>query len=123
MGFWIFMLITNVSLPLLMIFFGKYLKNHPPQTINAIFGYRTTRSMKSEEAWLFAQKHFGRQWFRLGLILLPVTVLAMLPCIGKSEDIVGGWGSALCIVLCIALLAPCYFTEKALKQQFDETGR
>ncbi len=123
MGFWIFMLCSNLLLPVLMIFFGKHFQNHPPREINAIYGYRTRRSQASGEAWLFAQQHFGRLWYRQGRILIPLTVLAMLPVFGGSEETVGIWGSIVCLILCAAFLSPCYFTEKALKGQFDEMGK
>lgn len=123
MGFWIFMLCSNLTLPLLMIFLGKHFENHSPREINAVYGYRTRRSRASEEAWMFAQQHFGRLWYRVGRVLFPITILAMLPAFGGQEETVGIWGGIVCVMLTTAFLAPCYFTEKALKRQFDEQGK
>ena len=44
-GFWIFMLITDLLIPCAMIGFGKLFLNKTPQNINYTFGYRTTMSM------------------------------------------------------------------------------
>ena len=49
-GFWIFMLVMDFLLPLIMVVFGK-LFQHCPEEINSVFGYRTRRSMASQEAW------------------------------------------------------------------------
>lgn len=76
-GFWIFMLVMDFLLPLIMVVFGK-LFQHCPEEINSVFGYRTRRSMASQEAWNFAHHACGKLWFRWGLVLLPVTVGLML---------------------------------------------
>ena len=65
-GFWIFMLVMDFLLPLIMVVFGK-LFQHCPEEINSVFGYRTRRSMASQEAWNFAHHACGKLWFRWGL--------------------------------------------------------
>lgn len=49
MGFWIFCLAMNLLLPVIMLVFGRLFQTRPPKTINGLFGYRTARSMKSQE--------------------------------------------------------------------------
>ena len=71
------MLVMDFLLPLIMVVFGK-LFQHCPGKINSVFGYRTRRSMASQEAWNFAHHACGKLWFRWGLVLLPVTVGLML---------------------------------------------
>lgn len=51
MGFWFFMLIMDVWIPITMIGFGKYFVRKAPKEINAVFGYRTNMSMKNSETW------------------------------------------------------------------------
>ena len=48
-GFWIFMLLTDLLIPLLMIGLGRLFMKRPPKRINGIYGYRTKRSMKTQE--------------------------------------------------------------------------
>ncbi len=36
MGFWIFMMIVNLLIPLTMVVFGKYFSKKAPKEINAI---------------------------------------------------------------------------------------
>lgn len=119
MGFWIFMLCMSMMMPVLMILFGWIFSKYPPKEINSIYGYRTKRSSKSKEAWEFAHRYFGGIWYKAGLALLPVTVVAMLPVLGKGEDAVGTWGGALVCLQMIPLLVPVWFTERALKREFD----
>ena len=63
MGFWIFMLITVLLIPLTMIFFGWLLFRKTPKEINYVYGYRTKRSMMNEETWRFANQYFGKAWY------------------------------------------------------------
>ncbi|MCI7098432.1 MAG: hypothetical protein MR966_05860, partial [Lachnospiraceae bacterium] len=66
---------------------------------------------------------FGRLWYRLGLIMLPVTVAAMMPVFGKNIDLVGFYGSIVSLVQIVVMLVPLWFTESALKRTFDEDGK
>lgn len=118
MGFWIFMLCCNLLMPALMTVFGWVFLHRPPREINGMYGYRTSRSMASKEAWNFAHEYMGKLWFRLGLALFPLTVLAMLPCLGRGEGAVGIWGGSLCLVECALMMLPIIPTEKALKRTF-----
>ena len=43
----------------------------PPKKINMTYGYRTTRSMKSQSAWDFAQKYSAKWMTVLGAYLWP----------------------------------------------------
>lgn len=121
-GFWIFMMCMELLIPVSMIGFGRCFCRQAPGEINSWFGYRTSRSMKNRETWEFAHDYFGRLWYRLGLVLLPVSVLAMLPVLGKSIDFVGWYGTAVCMIQIVVMLAPIFYTESALKQTFDENG-
>ena len=121
MGFWIFMLIMDLLIPLVMIVGGKLMAK-VPKKINYFYGYRTAMSMKNQETWAFAHKHCGRNWFRVGLVMLPLSVIAMLFLIDKDTDTVGIWGGILCVVQTLALIASIFPTEKALRQTFDNDG-
>ncbi len=123
MGFWFFLLAMVLLIPLLMIGFGNYFKNHPPKEINCIFGYRTARSMKSKETWDFAHRHSGRIWSVCGWILLPVSASAMLPVLGKDIDTIGIVGAAVSMAQVFVMIITIIPTEVALKKNFDEDGR
>ena len=122
-GFWFFMLVCNLLLPVCMSGFGRYFRNKAPGQINMLFGYRTSRSTKNRDTWEFAHHYFGRLWYRLGLIMLPVTVAAMMPVFGKNIDFVGFYGSIVSLVQIVVMLVPIWFTESALKRTFAEDGK
>ena len=63
MGFWIFMLIMVLLIPLTMLFFGWLLFRKIPKEINYVYGYRTKRSMMNEETWRFANQYFEKAWY------------------------------------------------------------
>ena len=75
MGFWIFVLIMVLLIPSVMIGFGRYFMKKAPNEINAMFGYRTSMSMKNKETWDFAHQYCGKIWYICGLITLPITII------------------------------------------------
>lgn len=123
MGFWIFMLIMELLIPVAMIGFGKVFLRSAPKTINPIFGYRTKMSMKNEETWEFAHKYFGIIWYRAGWISLLLSLVIMLLLFGQSDDTIGNAGAVLCMLQMIPLIVPIFFTERALREEFDKDGK
>lgn len=122
MGFWIFMLIMVLLIPLFMIIFGAIYTKHPPKEINYLTGYRTNRSMSSKDAWDFAHRLFGKIWLICGIISLPVFAVAMLFFIGKSDTVVGTVGAVITFVEFLPMIIPVFFVERELKRNFDENG-
>ena len=122
MGFWFFMLAMGLLFPAIMMLFGAVFTKTAPKKINYIFGYRTIMSMKNRDTWEFAHKYFGKLWFRLGLLLIPITVIPMLFVIGNSENVVATVGLIVSFVNTVTLIIPIFFTEKALNKAFDKDG-
>lgn len=123
MGFWIFMLIMDLLMPLTMIIFGSYFMKKAPKEINVVFGYRTSMSMKNKDTWEFAHKYCGKIWYVFGLIMLPITVIGMLLVIGKSTDYIGNVGGIICGVQLIPLVGTIFPVEIALRKNFDKNGK
>lgn len=123
MGFWIFMLAMGLLFSVVMILFGTMFMKSAPKKIDYIFGYRTDMSMKNRDTWEFAHKYIGKLWFRLGLLLIPITVIPMLFVIGNSENVVATVGLIVSFVNTVTLIIPIFFTEKALNRTFDKDGK
>ena len=115
MGFWIFMLLMDLIIPLTMIGFGRYLMKNNPKEPNALFGYRTAMSLKNKDTWAFANTYCGKIWYVCGWILLPVTVIFLLLVIGKSIHVVGTAGGIICGVQLVPFIGSVFPTELALK--------
>lgn len=122
MGFWIFKLIMNLLIPVSMIAFGFYFTKHAPKKINAVFGYRTIRSMKNKETWQFAHQYFGKLWLKLGWIVLIVSIITMCLLLHKTEELISNTSLILMLFQLVFLLYPIFPTERALKNTFDQDG-
>ena len=119
MGFWLFMLLFVLLIPLTMIYFGRRFFREPPASINAAFGYRSTMSMKNQETWKLAHTVCGRYWYCCGWILLPISAIPLLFVIGERAETVGFLGGAVCIAQLVLLAGTVVLTERALKRRFD----
>ncbi len=122
LGFWIFMLIMVLLLPVTMIGFGKAFLNKPPKKINALYGYRTAMSMKNDDTWIFAHKYCGKLWFKLGIGLLPISLLPLLFVFDKSAGAIGLVGGIVGIMQVVLMAVSIIPTEIALKKTFDQNG-
>lgn len=117
------MLVIDLLIPLTMIIFGRIFMRSAPKEINSTFGYRTGRSMQNRDTWDFAHRYFGRIWFICGLIILPLSVVAMVFVLGQSERTVGYAGTAVCLAQLVPMALAIVPTEAALKKNFDTNGQ
>ncbi len=97
---------------------GLILKKFPPRNINSLYGYRTGRSMKSQQAWDFAQLYSASEAQRigLGLALASVGGLFIQPHEGVSIGIAVG------LVLCATALL-LIRVERAIKRNVTDGGK
>lgn len=106
-----------------MLGIGLMFEKTSPGKINQFYGYRTRRSMLNQDTWNFAHSYCGRLWKKIGIIMLPLSILASLPMFWmKSDD---GQGILTCVIeglQIVILLVSIYPVERALKQNFDEKG-
>ena len=122
MLFWLYMMVFVLMCPGIMVFFGRMFLRKPPDRINALFGYRTTMSMKNQNTWTLAHQVCGRFWYRWGVVLLPVSAAAMLFVLGKSTETVGTTGMVIVGVQMIPMVGVIVPTEWALRRTFDRNG-
>ena len=122
MGFWVAMFICNLLVPLLMVVFGRIMYKHAPKSINGIYGYRTSMSMKNEDTWKFAHDYCGKLWYKVGLIMLIPSVLVQLPFVKRSTDTIGIMTVVLETVQICVMIASIFPTERALRKTFDKYG-
>ncbi len=123
MGFWLFCTASCLLVPAVMLYFGWRFLKKPPKHINSFYGYRTSRSMKNQQTWDFAHQVCGRLWFRWGLVLLPLSLLAMLLVLGKDTEELGVWLMWVTVIQVVVLLGSIVPVERALKKNFDQFGR
>ena len=119
MGMWFFMMACNLILPVLMIILRRVFIKNPPKKINNVYGYRTSRSKKNQDTWDIAHLYCGKLWWKIGWSMLPLSIISMLPAIGKNDDFIGVLGAVVISVECIIMFISIFFTERALAKKFD----
>ncbi len=122
MGFWIYMFVIALLIPIIMILFGRAFLKKAPKQIQFLFGYRTSRSMKNRDTWEFAHRFCGKIWLICGTALVPVVVGIMLCFIGADTKTVGYVGAAMLVLPLLLIFLSVILTERALKNTFDKDG-
>ncbi|MDO5063299.1 MAG: SdpI family protein [Peptostreptococcaceae bacterium] len=121
MGFWIFMFISTLMIPFALLLIWYLCPR--VKKINALSGYRTSRSMKNQSTWCFAQKECSKISWKMFVATLLLAVVVMPFFIDESVDVIGWVGLAVVMIQMIAFVVIIYWTEKALKKNFDPDGR
>ncbi len=95
---------------------GLWMYYKPPKKINQMAGYRTGRSMKSQEAWDFANKYSGAKMTQSGVVLMLATALVHF----LFNDL--EWVFVASLVIGSVLVAAYVFiaTEAQLKAKFPD---
>jgi len=117
------MLLVILLMPLTMVGFGVLLMKNPPKKINSVYGYRTRRSMRSQDTWDFAHYYFGKLWLLCGLVSFPVSLVPMCLVLGKSEQVISVTGLIVLGLQTLLMLVTIILTEFALKKNFDDFGK
>ncbi len=84
---------------LVMLIVGLIWLKYPPKEINALYGYRTKSSMKTQQRWEFAQKIGAKEMIIAGVILLIIAPLAAL--FNLSEAV----GSMIALAVMLGIMA------------------
>ena len=123
LAMWASMLAVNLLIPAMMIGFGLLLMKKPPSKVNGFYGYRTSRSMKNQDTWDFAQRYMGKVWWKWGWIMLPPAVLAQaLTLLCPTVNAMCYWSLVPMTVEVVVLMASIAPVERALKRNFDKDG-
>lgn len=116
MAFYCFMAFMNLLIPLSMIILGYLFKKNPPKNINGIYGYRSSRSMRNETTWKFANQLAGEYWKRWGILILIPSVFIDIALYQQNDLLISKASLIVCILQLIPLTLPVYFVEKQLKK-------
>ena len=117
------LMITIFLLPLVMVICGMSYTKRGPKKITRLQGYRSKMSMKNRETWDFAHKNLGDMWFKLGAPLLAVTSVVSLLVFRESTKQITTWCCVIFVIQLVIMVLPVVYTEKALKENFDENGK
>lgn len=89
----------------------------PPRKINALYGYRTNSSMKSQEQWDFAQHFSAKIMLKCGILMLLMALIGIFlqDSVSKTVQIIFS-----AVVIFAPIIFLIYKTEKALRQKIQE---
>lgn len=94
---------------------GYFMYSYPPAEINGLMGYRTKRSMKSQERWDFAQKYSSLRMAWGGVALIAFSLVTyFIPVDQGTKEIIG---VAAMLILALYMIAA---TEIQLKKRFKD---
>lgn len=94
---------------------GFVMLKFPPKNINALYGYRTKSSMKSQKRWDFAQNYAAKEMMKLGVVLAFLGVLGLVFEFQSTTATIIGLGLMILIVILLIVRV-----EAAIKKRFKE---
>lgn len=106
-----------------MIVFGLIFIYDAPKNINYVYGYRSKRSKINQESWDYAHEYFGRISFRLGIVVLILTIIAFIFLYNEDVDTIGVVGTIIMFIQLIPLFVSVFITERALKRKFGNFSK
>lgn len=119
---WWLCLGLDLLLPITILVIGILIYKFPPKNINGFYGYRTSRSMKNIDTWMFANKHCGKVWFILGCSLIIPTIISHIPFYNSSSDTIFNMCIIVMIIQTMILCFSIIPTEVMLRKKFDKEG-
>lgn len=78
--------------------------------------------MRNADTWEYAHRFFGKLWFRFGIAVGVISIIALLFVIGKDKDTIGFAGLIISYVQMAVMLIPVIPTEISLRKRFDKNG-
>lgn len=89
----------------------------PPKKINPLYGYRTTRSMKSQGSWDFAQQYSTVQMAKAAIFMIVISFAGYLFPEGQvAFNLIAGM-----VILILGVAYMFVTTERELKKRFVES--
>ena len=111
------MFVMHLFLGPVILGIALFFRVHPPAEINHTYGYRTTMSMQSQEAWDEAQRYSANAMIIAGVVVVLYQILSALtmkPAVSLATSVA---------VLLLAIIAVLPITEAHLKKTFDGQGK
>lgn len=118
---WGILYAINLLVPLVMIVLGILMQNVAPKKINWWCGYRTKRSMSSQEAWDFAQAYSGKWMWIVGAVMFVVTAGVWLFFMNSDKNTLDIASLVIVGVQTVLLILTIVPVEIALKKRFGQT--
>jgi len=101
---------TGLSITVMGIIMLKF----PPKEINNLYGYRTKKSVQSQERWDFAQVYSAKELVKMGIVITLAALTGVL--LPLSHEL----GAGITITLLFSLFIIIFIkTEKSINKKFS----
>ncbi|MFY0650908.1 MAG: SdpI family protein [Cyclobacteriaceae bacterium] len=107
----------SIWIILMMTLFSAVYRFFPPKKINMLYGYRTNRSMKTQEIWNESNRFFSMLWFWFNLATLMAWIIL------KSLNVTSTLVQYLLFTNLGGIFILILFTEIHLRKNFDRDGK
>jgi uncharacterized membrane protein len=109
------MILPQLILAAVWLLAGLVMLKYPPKKINPLYGYRTMASMRSIEAWHYAQRLASRKFILTALLLFAVAIAEWI------IEVSAPWHALTLIAsLILALMYIVSSVEKQLTKRFPQ---
>ena len=85
----------------------------PPKKINYFYGYRTSRSMKNQKVWDFAQRFSSLKMMQGGIFLILISFLKLIFSFSDKIELILSFLLIIGVVIYFFIV-----TERAIKAKF-----
>jgi uncharacterized membrane protein len=109
------MFLPQFILSIVFVLAGFLMMKFPPKKINPLYGYRTARSMKSTEAWNYAQRVSARRMMLCGFMGLFIFFSAFIVQCNEGIHAI-----LMIATLVLTLVYLIYSVERDLKKKFPD---
>ncbi|WP_232333208.1 SdpI family protein [Mariniflexile maritimum] len=92
---------------------GLIMRKFPPKKINALYGYRTSSSMKNQERWDFAQFYSSKEMIKIGLINIVVSFIGFLDNLTGTISMILGL-----TIMILSIIVLLFRVENSIKKKF-----
>ena len=107
-----------IILGIISILTGFIMFKFPPKRINMLYGYRTKKSISTQETWDYSQKYAANIMMKLGIIVVLLSVVVSLFSIPqKVIPFIIITGIAIGV---LSLISVIFITEHQLKKKFKK---
>ena len=89
------------------------MRKFPPKKINALYGYRTSSSMKNQKRWDFAQIYSSAEMIKIGFLNIVISFIGFIYFLTEITSMILGL-----TIMILSIIVLLFRVENAIKKKF-----